>query len=62
MVSDTLNSEFEHSENMGLEKRNYLTTCLKLQVVAMVFGLRVEDKLNGAANFSPWKVRINFDI
>ena len=24
----------------------------------MVFGLRVEDRLDGAANFSPWKARI----
>ena len=25
----------------------------------MVFGLRVEDRLDGAANFSPWKARIS---
>ena len=25
----------------------------------MVFGLRVEDRLEGAANFSPWKARIS---
>ena len=25
----------------------------------MVFGLRVEDMLEGAANFSPWKARIS---
>ena len=25
----------------------------------MVFGLRVEDRLERAANFSPWKARIN---
>ena len=31
----------------------------KLQVVAMVFGLRVEDRLDGATNFSPWKARIS---
>ena len=28
----------------------------------MVFGLRVEDRLEGAANFSPWKARISFII
>ena len=25
----------------------------------MVFGLRVEDRLEGATNFSPWKARIS---
>ena len=25
----------------------------------MVFGLRVEDRLEGAGNFSPWKDRIS---
>ena len=25
----------------------------------MVFGLRVEDRLDGAANFNPWKARIS---
>ena len=25
----------------------------------MVFGLRVEDRLDGAVNFSPWKARIS---
>ena len=25
----------------------------------MVFGLRVEDRLDGATNFSPWKARIS---
>ena len=25
----------------------------------MVFGLRVEDGLDGATNFSPWKARIS---
>ena len=25
----------------------------------MVFGLRVEDRLDGVANFSPWKARIS---
>ena len=25
----------------------------------MAFGLRVEDKLDGATNFSPWKARIS---
>ena len=32
---------------------------LKVQVAAMVCGLRVEDGLDGAANFSPWKARIS---
>ena len=25
----------------------------------MVFGLRVEDRLDGVTNFSPWKARIS---
>ena len=36
-----------------------VTACSKLQVVAIVFGLRVEDRLDGATNFSPWKARIS---
>ena len=60
MVSEHIkDSKFEHLENKGLEKRNSQTLCLKLQVAAMVFGLRVEDRLDGAANFSPWKARIS---
>ena len=36
-----------------------MNSLLKVQVAAMVFGLRVEDRLDGAANFSPWKARIS---
>ena len=32
---------------------------MKLQVAVIVFGLRVEDRLEGTANFSPWKARIS---
>ena len=27
-------------------------------VLAMAIGLRIEDRLDGAVNFSPWKARI----
>ena len=32
---------------------------MKLQVAVMVFGLKVEGRLEGAANFIPWKARIS---
>ena len=32
---------------------------MKLQVAVIVFGFRVEDRLEGVANFSPWKAIIS---
>ena len=45
-------SKFEHSRKQGFMEKIFLNIILQM-VVAMMFGFRVEDELDGVANFSP---------